>query len=91
MKKVFVAVVALVLMIPSGFGQEGSEMYDLAKIKNNVKNKRVSTYDRNGNNRDHLSAIKDGEKTVLFDVKGAVKYPTINNRRKLLSLRHEIY
>ncbi|MDR1866597.1 MAG: DUF2961 domain-containing protein [Bacteroidales bacterium] len=54
------------------YGQDpGSEMYDLSKIRNGFKNKRVSSYDRSGNNRDHLSAIKDGEKATLFDVKGA--------------------
>jgi Protein of unknown function (DUF2961). len=48
-----------------------NEMHDLAKIRSGVKNKRVSSYDRSGNNRDHLSDIKPGEKAVLFDVKGA--------------------
>ena len=72
MKKIFLAIVLLTMMIPAGFGQElGSEMYDLAKIRNNVKTKRVSSYDRTGNNGDRLTGIKDGDKVTLFDVKGA--------------------
>lgn len=30
------------------------EMYDLAKMKSGVRNRRISSYDRSGNNRDHL-------------------------------------
>ena len=72
MKKFFLAIAFFAWMIPAGFSQElGNEMYDLAKIRHNVKNKRVSSYDRTGNNRDHLPTIKDGEKITLFDVPGA--------------------
>ena len=72
MKKYFLAITVFAMMIPAGFGQElGSEMYDLAKIRNNVKTKRVSSFDRTGNNNDRLSNIRDGEKVTLFDVQGA--------------------
>ena len=46
------------------------EMYDLAKMKGGIRNRRVSSYDRSGNNRDHLKFIKPGETAVLADIKG---------------------
>ncbi len=47
------------------------EMMSLAQIKKGVRSKRISSYDTTGGNRDHLSNIKQNEKRVLFDVKGA--------------------
>ena len=49
----------------------GTEMYQLSQIRNNVKSKQVSSYDKTGGNGDCLSGIKDGEKVTIFDVKGA--------------------
>ncbi len=59
--------------VGSAFAQTNmsSEMYDLAKMKEGLRNRRVSSYDRTGNNRDHLKAIKPGETAVLADIKGA--------------------
>ncbi len=48
-----------------------SMLMDLARIKKDVKSKRVSSYDRSGGNNDRFTQIKDGEKRVLFDVEGA--------------------
>ncbi len=39
-------------------------------MKEGLRNRRVSSYDRTGNNRDHLKAIKPGETAVLADIKG---------------------
>ncbi|MDH6306558.1 hypothetical protein M2459_003283 [Parabacteroides sp. PF5-5] len=47
------------------------EMYDLAKMKSGVRNRRVSSYDQSGNNRDHFSAIKPGETRTIAEVSGA--------------------
>ena len=47
------------------------ELYSLAKIQQGMKSKRISSYDRSGGNNDRLEHIKQGEKRVLFDVKGA--------------------
>jgi len=72
MKKIILALIGVAFFSFSGFSQEpGNEMYDLAKIRKGVKTKRVSSYDRTGNNGDRLTGIKDGEKTTIFDVKGA--------------------
>lgn len=48
-----------------------SEMSSLSKIQNGVKSKRVGSYDKSGGNNDRLTAIKDGEKVTIMDVKGA--------------------
>ncbi|MGK7395794.1 MAG: glycoside hydrolase family 172 protein [Candidatus Cyclobacteriaceae bacterium M3_2C_046] len=45
--------------------------FDLAKIKNNVKSKRISSYDRSGGNNDRLENIPSGESRTLFEVQGA--------------------
>ena len=72
MKRIFLSFTICLLAVLSGYGQDlSSEMYDLAKIRNNVKNKRVSSYDKTGNNNDRLTGIKDGDKVTIFDVKGA--------------------
>lgn len=47
------------------------EMFDLAKMKDGLCNRRVSSYDRSGNNRDHLSPVQPGETRVLADIQGA--------------------
>lgn len=49
----------------------GNELFEIAKMKSGIKSKRVSSYDRSGNNNDRITHIKDGEKVTLFDVKGA--------------------
>jgi len=49
----------------------GTEMYQLSQIRQNVKSKQVSSYDRSGGNGDCLSGIQDGAKVTIFDVKGA--------------------
>lgn len=72
MKKFFVGLFSLLMGVGSAFAQTNmsSEMYDLAKMKEGLRNRRVSSYDRTGNNRDHLKAIKPGETAVLADIKG---------------------
>lgn len=65
-------IIVLIFYCSAIFAQStGSDLFETARIKNNVKSKRVSSYDRSGNNNDRLTNIKDGEKVVLFDVKGA--------------------
>lgn len=49
----------------------GNELFEIAKMKSGITSKRVSSYDRSGNNNDRITHIKDGEKVTLFDVKGA--------------------
>lgn len=56
-----------------GVSQENvsGELYDLAKVKNGVKNHRISSYDRSGNNRDHLKNIKPGETRTIAEISGS--------------------
>jgi hypothetical protein len=64
----------LFAMIYSGslFAQEsGNEMLQLSQIKNDVKTRQVSSADKTGGNGDCLSAIKEGGKVNILDVKGA--------------------
>jgi hypothetical protein len=46
------------------------EMYDLAKMKSGIRNRRISSYDQTGNNRDHFSAIKPGETRTIAEISG---------------------
>jgi hypothetical protein len=71
MKRIVIAaVIALnsVLIFSQG---PGNEMYQLSQLRNNVKSKQVSSFDRTGGNGDCLSGINDGAKVTIMDVKGA--------------------
>ncbi len=48
-----------------------SNMENLATIKQDVKSKRISSYDRSGGNNDRVEHIAPGEKLTLCDIKGA--------------------
>jgi len=47
------------------------EMTELTQLKHGIKSKRVSSYDRSGDNNDNLKSIKPGEKRTIFNVNGA--------------------
>ena len=51
------------LYFPAVFAQSNmtNEMFDLAKLKSGVRNKRISSTDSTGGNRDHLEPFKPGE------------------------------
>jgi hypothetical protein len=71
MKKI---VVVLLITFYAGitFSQDlGNEMFSLSKMKEGVKSKRVSSFDKTGGNGDCLKGIKDGEKATIMDVKGS--------------------
>ena len=59
------------LYFPTVFAQSNmtNEMFDLAKLKSGVKNKRISSTDPTGGNRDHLEPFKPGEKRIIADIK----------------------
>lgn len=63
----------LVLCCLPGISQENvsGELYDLAKIKKGVRNKRISSTDPAGGNSDMIRNIKPGETQVLADIKGS--------------------
>lgn len=48
-----------------------SDLMGLTEIKENVRSKRVSSYDRTGGNADAFLNIEDGTSKVIFEVKGS--------------------
>ena len=61
-------------VIYSGFllaQNQGTEMFQLSQLKNNVKSRQVSSYDKTGGNGDCLTGIKNGDKVTIMNVKGA--------------------
>lgn len=60
----------LIIIVCSCSPLYAQEMTDLSIIQQQVKSKRISSYDRSGDNHDNLQHIKHGEKRVIFDVKG---------------------
>ena len=73
MKKVFLSLFSFFLGLNMVFSQNNlsNEMYDLAKMKEGFRNRRVSSYNPTGENRDRLEAIEPGETIILADIKGA--------------------
>ncbi len=49
----------------------GGMLSDLARIRQNVKSKRISSYDRSGGNNDRFENIPRGKTRVLAEIKGA--------------------
>lgn len=66
----FVFIISLLPVLaiaqPSGY-----DLLSIAQIKSGIKSKRISSYDRSGNNGDWVEGIKPGEKRTIFDVSGA--------------------
>lgn len=72
LKAIFAVAVMVVGVATHAHAQVSESMLgDLARIKQGVKSKRVSSFDREGGNGDRLAGIADGETRTLFDVKGA--------------------
>ena len=73
MKKIYLCLMLLLMGVGVSYSQTNmtGEMFDLAKMKDGLRNRRVSSYDRSGNNRDHLSPVQPGETRVLADIQGA--------------------
>lgn len=47
------------------------DLYDLAKMKTGLKSRRISSFDKSGNNRDHLKDIQIGETRTVAEIGGA--------------------
>ncbi len=47
------------------------DLYDLAKVKSGVRNRRISSYDRTGNTADYLRNIQPGETRTIAEISGA--------------------
>jgi len=70
--KLLTFIIAAFLSITYSFAQQfGNDLTALTEIKQNVRSKRVSSFDTSGYNHDAISNIKDGEKRTIFDVKGS--------------------
>ncbi|HLE57647.1 MAG TPA: glycoside hydrolase family 172 protein, partial [Rhodothermia bacterium] len=48
-----------------------SPLYELARVRDGVQSKRISSFDRSGGNNDRFENIADGETRTLFEVEGA--------------------
>ncbi len=62
------------VMLLAGTGllsAQSTDLYELAKIQQGLKSRRVSSYDRSGGNNDRFENIRDGERRTLFEVSGA--------------------
>ena len=70
--RVLICSTILFFLSALGLGQVADgTLLDLAKIKDDVKSKRISSYDRSGGNNDRFENIPDGERRTLFQVEGA--------------------
>jgi hypothetical protein len=63
--------IALALFVLPCLQSQASEFTELAKIRPEVKSRRISSFDRTGGNADNLSGLPDGAKVNIMDVKGA--------------------
>jgi hypothetical protein len=72
-RHVTIPLLAAGLLIPGKVPAQGVEgtLVDLARVKEHVRSKRISSYDRSGGNADGPGAIPDGERRALFEVQGA--------------------
>lgn len=62
-----------VLCLPLSAGAQGTEgtLLDLARMREGVQSRRVSSFDRTGGNNDRFENIPAGERRTLFEVDGA--------------------
>ena len=72
-KHLAIGLLAIGLSLPSSTAAQdpGSLMSDLARIRDGVRTRRISSFDRTGGNNDRFEAIPDGERRTLFEVEGA--------------------
>lgn len=73
MKHIISMVIAILLVCSGSLDAQNltNDLMGLSQIKENIKSKRVSSYDRSGGNGDSFRNIEDGETRTLFEVKGA--------------------
>ncbi|MFA5265139.1 MAG: glycoside hydrolase family 172 protein [Opitutaceae bacterium] len=70
MKSILLSLIAFISAAALSAQAPSTEFMGLAKIRTDVKSKRVSSYDKSGNNGDSIRGIKSGAKATLMDVKG---------------------
>lgn len=62
---------AVIFLLSLSATAQDQQLSELIRIKQGVKSKRVSSYDRSGDNHDNIPLIKSGEKRTIFDVPGS--------------------
>lgn len=70
-KALLLLALACALPLPASAQSLTPDLGSLATIRSGVKSKRVSSYDRTGNNNDRLTGIGPGEKRTLAEIPGA--------------------
>ena len=69
--KILFTLIVMIVCIPSSYTQDlPGDLFTVAKIKNDVKSRHVSSYDATGGNADSWK-VKKGEKVNILDVGGA--------------------
>ncbi len=71
MKNLFIVLFILAIGGNLAAQNHTGEMIELAKMRTGMKNKRISSTDPTGGNRDHLEPIQPGEKRTIADIKGS--------------------
>jgi len=68
-----VGLVAMGLLAAPALQAQGVDgtLFDLARVKQDVHSRRISSFDRSGGNNDRFEHIPDGERRTLFEVEGA--------------------
>jgi hypothetical protein len=69
MNKSWIFIFVFSLLASTAFPQTG--LTDLSSIKEGVKSKRISSYDRSGGNNDRFENIEPGETRLLAEIEGA--------------------
>lgn len=71
-KRFAIALLAALLAIPASAlcQSTGGTLSELARIRDGVRSKRISSFDQTGGNNDRFESIPDGERRTLFEVEG---------------------
>ena len=69
-KKIIIAGFSFLICLTGISQGGGNDLMDIATIKNDVKSKRISSYDRSGGNNDRMEGIAPGESKVICEIKG---------------------
>jgi hypothetical protein len=63
-------VILIIFIGAKAIAQSNDGLLGLATIEQNVKSKRISSFDRTGGNNDRYEHIRDGEKLTLAEIEG---------------------
>jgi hypothetical protein len=68
-----IGLMASCVLAPATMWAQGADgtLLDLARVKDDVRSERISSFDRTGGNNDRFENIPDGERRTLFEVEDA--------------------